>query len=112
MLYVFEDRYLQLEIDESGHEDRSCADEDTRLEVIAADIGLPGLVVRLNPDFDECFGIKRTRYGEPYVAVRNTQAYAMLILFAVGAIEAFFQEPVAEVRAVGFPEAWWEARDV
>ena len=110
MLYVFEDRYLQLEVDENGHEDRSCADEDTRLEVIAADVGLPGLVIRLNPDFDECFGTKRLRNGERCVIVRRQEAYSALISSATAAIEEFFQEPRAGMRALGFPEAWWASR--
>ena len=50
MLFRLEDRFVQVEVDEEGHEDRSCADEDSRLELIAADVGLPGLVLRLNPD--------------------------------------------------------------
>ena len=50
MLYRLEDRFVQVEVDEEGHEDLSCADEDSRLELIAADVGLPGLVLRLNPD--------------------------------------------------------------
>ena len=29
---------------------KSCGDEDTRLELIAADIGLPGMVIRIGPD--------------------------------------------------------------
>ena len=37
MLYRFEDRFVQVEVDEEGHEDLSCADEDSRLELIAAD---------------------------------------------------------------------------
>ena len=48
MLYRLEDRFVQVEVDEEGHEDLSCADEDSRLELIAADVGLPGLVLRLN----------------------------------------------------------------
>ncbi|CAE7799753.1 WRKY19, partial [Symbiodinium microadriaticum] len=41
MLFRFEDRFVQVEVDEEGHEDLSCADEDSRLELIAADVGLP-----------------------------------------------------------------------
>ena len=49
-LYKLSDRYLHLEVDEFGHVDKACVDEDTRLELIAADVGLPGLVLRLDPD--------------------------------------------------------------
>lgn len=37
---VFKDRYLHEEIDEHGHHEKSCVDEDARLEIIAADVGL------------------------------------------------------------------------
>jgi ribosomal protein L30/L7E len=111
MLYRFEDRYVQLEVDENGHEDKSCADEDSRLELIAADVGLPGLVVRLNPDHDGCFGWKRLRNGESCVFVRNTAAYEGLIQSAAAAIDGFISrsEPVG-VRTLGLPLDWWTER--
>ncbi|OLP88080.1 hypothetical protein AK812_SmicGene30603 [Symbiodinium microadriaticum] len=83
MLFRLEDRFVQIEVDEEGHEDRSCADEDSRLELIAADVGLPGLVLRLNPD------------GAA----------------ATAAVEAFLNEPPPEgVRVVGLPASWWDGR--
>jgi len=113
LLYAFGDRYMQLEIDENGHEDRSCADEDTRLEVIAADVGLPSLVVRRNPDLEGCFGTKRLSNGELCVLVRRQQAYTTLISSAATVIEALLQEPMVDaVRSVGIPEAWWVSREV
>ena len=112
MYFRFADRYLQLEIDENGHRRQSCDNEDTRLEIIAADAGVPGLVIRINPDFDDCFGPKRKLSNqESVVVVRNSEAYNSLISSVVAAIEAFFQEPVATVRTVGFPAAWWASRD-
>jgi hypothetical protein len=111
MLYRFGDRYVQLEVDENGHEDKSCADEDTRLELIAADVGLPGLVVRINPDHDSCFGWKRLRNGESCVFVRNTAAYESLIQSAAAAVDGFISrsEPVG-VRTLGLPLDWWAER--
>ena len=55
LLYKLSDRYLQLEVDEGSHADRACVDEDARLEIIAADVDLPGLVLRLDPDNPPCF---------------------------------------------------------
>jgi hypothetical protein len=57
LLLVFATFYIQIEVDEFGHPNETCVDEDTRLAVIAADIQLPGLVVRINPDVPgyECF---------------------------------------------------------
>jgi hypothetical protein len=112
MLYRFEDRYVQLEVDEDGHEDRSCADEDSRLELIAADVGLPGLVVRLNPDHDGCFGWKRLHNGESCVLVRNTAAYEGLIQSAAAAIDSYISrsEPPSSTRTLGLPLDWWTKR--
>ena len=50
LFFEFPDRYLQVEIDEHGRERLACWDEDSRLEVIAADVGKPGFVLRINPD--------------------------------------------------------------
>jgi hypothetical protein len=44
------DVYIQIEVDEHGHVDTPCWDENTRLEIIAADVGTPGVVLRINAD--------------------------------------------------------------
>ena len=62
LLYVFDDCYIQIEVDDNGHIDYDCDLEDSRLEIIAADVGLPGLVVRLNPS--DCAGPRKLRNGE------------------------------------------------
>ena len=59
------DRYIQIEVDERGHHGYACFDEDTRLEIIAADVGLPGAVVRIDPDSTPCVRRKRLSNGEP-----------------------------------------------
>jgi hypothetical protein len=63
-LYMMDDRYVQIEVDEHGHRDYVCFDEDTRLEIIAADVGMPGVVVRIDPDSPPCFRRKRLSNGE------------------------------------------------
>ena len=63
-LYVMHDRYIQIEVDEFGHNGNACFDEDTRLEIIAADVGLPGYVIRIDPDNPACFRHKRLVNGE------------------------------------------------
>ena len=60
----FADRYLHVEVDEYGHEDYGCYEEDARLEIISADVGLPGLVLRLDPDETPCFKRRRLNNGE------------------------------------------------
>ena len=68
MLLRFEDRYIQIEVDEAGHAGYKRIDEDARLEISAADVGTPGLVLRLNPNEQRCFAKKRLINGE--VALR------------------------------------------
>ena len=112
MLYRLDDRFVQVEVDEDGHEDRSCADEDSRLELIAADVGLPGLVLRLNPDAKRALKQRRLRNGESCFAVGDAEAFNELFDAAEAAVDAFLAETAPEgVRAVGFPATWWAARE-
>jgi hypothetical protein len=107
MLYVFDDRYVQIEIDELGHADYDCHDEDARLEIISADIGLPGLVVRLNPDEPPCFGRKRLSNGETAVQVKDAKAFGELLSAACGAIETYLSvPPPPSLVRLHFPRAW------
>ena len=55
-----------MEVDEEGHACYECEDEDSRLEIIAADLGRPGLVVRIDPDFkgQQCFRKVQLSNGE------------------------------------------------
>ena len=111
MLYRLEDRFVQVEVDEEGHEDRGCADEDSRLELIAADVGLPGLVLRLNPDAERTLKRRRWSNGEPGFYVRDADAFTALFDSAEAEVEAFLNEPAPEgVRVAGFPASWWEGR--
>ena len=111
MLYRLEDRFVQVEVDEEGHEDRSCADEDSRLELIAADVGLPGRVLRLNPDAERTLKRRRHRNGEHYFCVGDADAFNALFDSAETEVEAFLNEPAPEgVRVAGFPASWWEGR--
>ena len=50
MLFLLPTFYVQIEVDEDGHDRHDRFDEGARLELIAADIGMPGVVVRINPD--------------------------------------------------------------
>ena len=110
MLYVFVDRYIQIEIDELGHTDYDCLDEDARLEIIAADIGLPGLVVRLNPDEPPCFGRRRLSNGETVVQVKDAKAFGELLSAACGAIETYLSvPPPPSLIKLHFPRAWTRA---
>jgi hypothetical protein len=79
LLYVFDDRYVQIEIDERGHCSYDCCEEDARLEIIAADVGLPGKVFRLNIDSPKCFGTKRLSNGEQVVQINDRTAFDALM---------------------------------
>ncbi|CAE7941992.1 unnamed protein product, partial [Symbiodinium sp. KB8] len=96
MLFRLEDRFVQIEVDEEGHEDLSCADEDSRLELIAADVGLPGLVLRLNPDAERILKRRRCTNGEPCFCVGDADAFNGLFDAAEAAAEAFVNEPAPE----------------
>ena len=100
MIFVFEDRYIQIEVDECGHTEYACCDEDARLEIIAADVGLPGLVLRMNPDEPPCFGKKRLRNGETAVQVIDSNAFDDLLTAACGTIQTYLavQPPPTLVR--------------
>lgn len=64
LLFVFDEFYVQIEVDEYGHPDNSCWDEDARLEIIAADVGKPGVVLRINPDEAPLLKKRKGRDGE------------------------------------------------
>ena len=99
-LYVMADRYMQFEVDERGHASHDCFDEDARLEIIAADVGLPGVVVRLDPDSPPCFRRKRLRNGE-YAEQRIPATFERLLRRAeVAARAAMTGPPPAEVHRV------------
>ena len=111
MLFRLEDRFVQIEVDEEGHEDLSCADEDSRLELIAADVGLPGLVLRLNPDAERILKRRRWGNGEQSFCVGDADAFNGLFDAAEAAVEGFLNEPPPEgVRVVGLPASWWDGR--
>ncbi|OLP76603.1 hypothetical protein AK812_SmicGene43441 [Symbiodinium microadriaticum] len=111
MLFRLEDRFVQIEVDEEGHEDLSCADEDSRLELIAADVGLPGLVLRLNPDAERVLKRRRLCNGESGFCVGDADAFNGLFDAAEAAVETFLNEPAPEgVRVVGLPASWWEGK--
>ena len=94
------DRYIQIEVDEFGHSGHECFDEDTRLEIIAADVGLPGTVVRINPDHPPCFRRKRLRNGE-LVEERVVGTFDTLLeRTATATRNAMMGPPPTEVRRI------------
>jgi hypothetical protein len=91
MLYVFSDRYVQIEVDEHGHGSYQCSDEDTRLEIIAADVGVPGLVLRIDPDRNGCVRRRRRRNGE-LVWEGDGLQFPRLMGEACGVVEDFLKQ--------------------
>ena len=97
LLVVFPGRYLQFEIDEDGHDDAECCEEDARLAIIAADVGLPGFVLRLNPDAPshECFRRRQLCNGEMALdAVEEN--FLRLMDRAEGSARRFLEGPAPE----------------
>jgi hypothetical protein len=72
MLFALPKFYLQVEVDEEGHEGFACVDEDARLELIAADLGLPGIVIRVNPDAAPMLKRRKLANGEAAWAKTET----------------------------------------
>ena len=93
LLYILDDRYVQIEVDERGHAGYDCYDEDTRLEIIAADVGLPGMVLRLNPDSPPCFRSKRLCNGEVAVQISDRAALDSLMKQTCEAIATYLDNP-------------------
>ena len=93
LLYIMDDRYVHVEVDEKGHTSYPCYDEDTRLEIIAADVGLPGMVLRLDPDKPACFGPKRLSNGETVVQIRDRAALDALMDETCHAINTYLSVP-------------------
>jgi len=93
LLYRFQNFYLQVEVDEYGHEDKSCLDEDARLAVIAADVNLPGLVFRINPDLEGfgCFTAVQLVNGEK--ALKATKHFSTLMDRVVSEVRRCVAEP-------------------
>ena len=91
LFYVFEDLYVQIEIDSNGHCDHACDLEDSRLEIIAADVGLPGLVCRVNPS--DCIGSIKLRNGEVALRIKEPTAWEELMAELCQLIEANIAQP-------------------
>jgi len=64
LIFLLPRLYVQVEVDEYGHPDATCWDEDTRLEIIAADAGTPGVVLRINPDAAPLLRKRKRKDGE------------------------------------------------
>jgi hypothetical protein len=62
---------VDVEVDEKYHGDLSCWDEESRLNVIAADVQVPLAVLRLKVDEPACFGTKRLSNGEPVLHAKR-----------------------------------------
>jgi hypothetical protein len=61
MLFIVPHFYIQVEIDEEGHEGYSCFNEGTRLEIVAADTAKLGVVLRINPDAEPMLTRRKLR---------------------------------------------------
>ena len=93
LLYIFDNQYVQVEVDERGHANYACYDEDTRLEIIAADVGLPGMVLRINPSEPACFGPRRLSNGETVVQIRDRAALDVLMDETCQVINTYLSAP-------------------
>ena len=104
LLYKLPDRYLQVEVDENGHADKAGVDEDTRLEIIAADVDLPGLVLRLDPDNPPCFRYRQLNNGEKAVQAIPGR-FELLMRRTAAAVREF----LADAPPDGVEREWLDA---
>ena len=100
LLIVWPKAYLHFEIDEHGHAGNECYEEGARLELIA-DVGLPGVVVRLNPDVPgyECFRPRQLNNGE-FALEAVDRNFALLADRAVAAARSLLQTATSGVQRV------------
>ena len=94
LIFVFPDVYVQIEVDEDGHQNVPCWDEDTRLEVIAADVGVPGVVLRINPDAAPLLKKRKRKDGE--IVWLATEAFEPCMLRAANFLRCMLAEPPME----------------
>ena len=99
-LFAWEERYLQVEVDEEGHAGKDCEEEDARLEIIAADLGRPGLVVRINPDHPPCFSAGQLRNGEK--AFRANKRFAPMMERVARDVRGWLARPIVEDQVTRF----------
>jgi hypothetical protein len=71
MLLDFGTWVIDVEVDEKYHGGLSCWDEESRINVIAADVQVPLAVLRLKVDEPACFGTKRLGNGEPVLRAKR-----------------------------------------
>ena len=89
MLFDLPHFYVQIEVDENGHEGYGCFNEDTRLAVIAADLEKPGVVLRINPDAEPM--LKRRRLWGGELAWDATPSFGVIM----DEVEAFLKATLA-----------------
>ena len=103
---------LVIEVDELQHDDIPCWDEETRLNVIAADLQVPVVVLRLKVDTPvACLSRKRRSNGE-FVYSSVTEPFERLMGRAQEKLESVWgqwqdevccNEPVVEFVVDGAP---------
>ena len=62
-LYVMPDRYIHIEFGKFERESAACVGNDSRLELIANDIGLPEYVIHIDIDVPRCVSERRLHKG-------------------------------------------------
>ena len=101
LLFVFDTFYIQIEVDEYGHPQISCFEEDARLEIIAADVGKPGLVLRINPDAAPLLRKRKRKDGE--IVWDATKLFAPCMERAAEFLGGILRNPPTEgVRRIFF----------
>ena len=107
LLFLLPKFYIHIEIDENGHEQYPCLEEDARLELIAADIGVPGLILRINPDIAPPM-LKRCKMASGEAAWKGSPAF----LSRMDVIQNFLESTLLRDDAVDGLEVYrWGSLD-
>jgi len=113
LLLKFVDRYLHFEVDEWGHPCRTCIDEDQRLAIIAADVDLPGLVVRLNPDVPKhrCFESVMLTSGDGALQAVKVP-FSLLMDRTESVVRKYMESPRPDTASIVFIDSHPEHSEV
>ena len=107
LLFLLPTFYVQIEVDENGHEKCPCLDEDARLELIAADIDMPGVILRINPDIAPPM-LTRCKMASGEAAWKGSPAFSS----RMDVIQNFLERTLRRVDAVEALEVYrWGSLD-
>ena len=102
LIYILGDFFVHFEIDEHGHKYYPCEDEDVRLAIIAADVGLPGYVLRINPDGERAM-LEKVQHESGELMWRATSMFEPSMRTVADFVRTLQTPPTETVECFFFP---------